>query len=110
MTISYNLPLSHTPAHSHHRDALDFDQNSRVGKVGHRDQRAAWPWREVSLTRLAQAASDALDTPALHQRWLDMGERTPEPNERTPEYLTKLLPVEIERWRAPIRASGVLIE
>jgi hypothetical protein len=35
---------------------------------------------------------------------------TPEPNERTPEYLTKLLPVEIERCRAPIRASGVLIE
>jgi tripartite-type tricarboxylate transporter receptor subunit TctC len=62
------------------------------------------------IQRLAQAASDALDTPALHQRWLDMGEGTPEPNERTPEYLTKLLPVEIERWRAPIRASGVLIE
>jgi tripartite-type tricarboxylate transporter receptor subunit TctC len=62
------------------------------------------------IQRLAQAASDALDTPALHQRWLDMGLRTPEPNERTPEYLTKLLPVEIERWRAPIRASGVLIE
>jgi tripartite-type tricarboxylate transporter receptor subunit TctC len=62
------------------------------------------------IQRLAQAASDALDTPALHQRWLDMGLRTPEPNERTPEYLTKLLPVDIERWRAPIRASGVLIE
>ena len=62
------------------------------------------------IQRLSQAASDALDTPALHQRWLDMGLRTPEPNERTPEYLTKLLPVEIERWRAPIRASGVLIE
>jgi len=62
------------------------------------------------IQRLAKAASDALDTPALHQRWLDMGLRTPEPNERTPEYLTKLLPVEIERWRAPIRASGVLIE
>jgi hypothetical protein len=29
------------PAHSHHRDALDFDQNSGVGKVGHRDQGAA---------------------------------------------------------------------
>jgi hypothetical protein len=29
------------PAQSHHRDALDFDQNSRVGKVGHRDQGAA---------------------------------------------------------------------
>ena len=29
------------PAQSHHCDTLDFDQNSRVGKVGHRDQGAA---------------------------------------------------------------------
>ena len=25
------------PAQSHHRDALDLDQNSRMGEVGHRD-------------------------------------------------------------------------
>jgi tripartite-type tricarboxylate transporter receptor subunit TctC len=62
------------------------------------------------IRRLGQAASDALDTPAFRQRLLDVGLRAPEPNERTPEYLTKLLPVEIERWRAPIKASGVLIE
>ena len=62
------------------------------------------------IHRLAQAASDALDTPELRQRWLDVGLRAPEPNERTPEYLTKLLPVEIDRWREPIKASGVLIE
>jgi len=62
------------------------------------------------IQRLAKAASDALDTPTLHQRWLDMGLRVPEPNERTPEYLSKLVPIEIERWRAPIKASGVLME
>lgn len=62
------------------------------------------------IQRLAQAASDVLDTPTLRQRWLDMGLRVPEPNERTPEYLSKLVPVEIERWRAPIKASGVLME
>ena len=62
------------------------------------------------IQRLAQAASYALDTPTLHQRWFDMGLRTPEPNERTPEYLTTWIPVEIERWRVPIKGSGVLIE
>jgi len=62
------------------------------------------------IQRLAQAASDALDTPTLRQRWFDMGLRVPEPKERTPEYLSKLVPVEIERWRAPIKASGVLME
>ena len=36
------VTLSRTPARSHHCDALDFDQNSGVGKVGHRDQRAGW--------------------------------------------------------------------
>ena len=30
------------PTQSNHRDALNFNQNSRMGKVGHRDQGAAW--------------------------------------------------------------------
>src|SRR5262249_49081429 len=62
------------------------------------------------IQRLGQAASDVLDTPAFRQRSLDLGLRVPEPNERTSGYLSKLLPVEIERWRAPIKASGVFIE
>ena len=64
----------------------------------------------ITIIQRRPAASDALDTPTLYQRWLDMGLRVPEQNERTPEYLSKLVPVEIERWRAPIKASGVLIE
>jgi hypothetical protein len=29
------------------------------------------------------------------------------PEQRTPEYLAKLLPVEVERWGKVIRAAGI---
>jgi tripartite-type tricarboxylate transporter receptor subunit TctC len=64
----------------------------------------------VIIQRLAKAASSALDAPALQQRWYELGLPVPTPQERTPEYLAKLLPADIARWAGPIKASGVLIE
>lgn len=64
----------------------------------------------IIIQRLAKAASNALDAPALQQRWRELGLRVPAPQERTPEYLVKLLPAEIAKWAGPIKASGVLIE
>jgi tripartite-type tricarboxylate transporter receptor subunit TctC len=62
------------------------------------------------IQRLAKAASDALETPALRQRYLEVGLRVPAPQERSPEYLAKLLPAEMARWAGPIKASGVLMD
>jgi tripartite-type tricarboxylate transporter receptor subunit TctC len=62
------------------------------------------------IQRLAKAASDALETTALRQRYLEVGLRVPAPQERSPDYLARLLPVEMARWAGPIKATGVLMD
>ena len=47
---------------------------------------------------------------ALHQvkgHIKGIGVTIPAAERRTPEYLTKFVPAEIERWARPIKASGV---
>jgi putative tricarboxylic transport membrane protein len=48
---------------------------------------------DAIVRRLAQAASQTVDTPAVRER-------------RSPEYLAKFIPAEIEKWAAVIKASG----
>jgi tripartite-type tricarboxylate transporter receptor subunit TctC len=62
------------------------------------------------VERLAKATSEALDTPAVRQRLLDLGLRVPRPEERTPAYLAKLVPAEIKKWAGPIKASGASVD
>jgi tripartite-type tricarboxylate transporter receptor subunit TctC len=59
------------------------------------------------VRRLARAASDALDAPGVRQRLSELGLTVPPAAERTPEYLAKFVPAEIEKWAAPIRAAGI---
>jgi putative tricarboxylic transport membrane protein len=58
------------------------------------------------VQRLAKASSDAVDTPAVRERFKSIGITSPTPERRTPEYLTKFVASEIERWAGPIKASG----
>ena len=62
------------------------------------------------VRRLAKATSEALDTPAVAQRLLQLGLRVQPPEQRTPEYLAKFVPAEIEKWAGPIKASGVSMD
>jgi tripartite-type tricarboxylate transporter receptor subunit TctC len=59
------------------------------------------------VRRLAKASNDAVETPALRERFQSLGVTIPAPERRTPEYLARFVPAEIERWAAPIKASGV---
>src|SRR5205807_767672 len=59
------------------------------------------------VRRLAQATNDAVDTPAVRERFKNLGVTIPAAERRTPEYLTRFVPAEIERWARPIKASGV---
>jgi tripartite-type tricarboxylate transporter receptor subunit TctC len=59
------------------------------------------------VRRLNKAMSDALDDPAMRRRLEDLGLEIVAPERRTPEYLAKLVPQEIERWAKPILAAGV---
>jgi tripartite-type tricarboxylate transporter receptor subunit TctC len=57
--------------------------------------------------RLSKAASQTLDTPSVRERIEGLGYDPPPPNERTPEYMEKFIPAEIERWAAAIKAAGI---
>jgi tripartite-type tricarboxylate transporter receptor subunit TctC len=62
------------------------------------------------IERLAKASSDAIDTPAVIERFKSIGVVVTPKDRRSPEYLTKFIKSEIERWTAPIKASGVSLD
>jgi tripartite-type tricarboxylate transporter receptor subunit TctC len=57
--------------------------------------------------KLNKAMSDTLDDPAIRKRLEELGLEIAPPERRTPEYLAKLLPEEIERWAKPVHAAGI---
>ena len=58
------------------------------------------------VQRLAKALNEAVETPAVRERYRSIGVTIPAPERRTPEYLAKFVPSEIARWAGPIKASG----
>jgi tripartite-type tricarboxylate transporter receptor subunit TctC len=62
------------------------------------------------IRHLSKAVSETLDTPSVRQRLESLGQRIVTPDRRGLEYLAKLLPEEIDRWAAPIRASGTTMD
>jgi len=65
---------------------------------------------DAIVRRMSRSASDAQDTPAIRQRLEGLGLRIPPPDQRTPQYLAKLIPGEIARWAGPIKASGAQVD
>jgi len=62
---------------------------------------------ETIVRRLNKAMSDTLDNPSVRKRLEDLGLEIVPPERRSPEYLAKFLPEEIERWGKVIRAAGI---
>jgi tripartite-type tricarboxylate transporter receptor subunit TctC len=58
------------------------------------------------VRHLAKAVNEAVETPTTRERFKGIGVTIPPAERRTPEYLAKFVPGEIERWAAPIKASG----
>jgi tripartite-type tricarboxylate transporter receptor subunit TctC len=61
---------------------------------------------EAIVRRLAKASNDAVEMPAVRERYKGIGVTIPAAERRTPEYLAKFVPSEIARWAGPIKASG----
>jgi len=59
------------------------------------------------VQRLNKAMSDTLDDAGVRSKLEQLGLEIVPPERRTPEYLAKFLPEEIERWAVPIRAAGI---
>jgi tripartite-type tricarboxylate transporter receptor subunit TctC len=62
---------------------------------------------DVIVRKLNAAINRSLESPALRQSLEELGLEIVPPERRTPEYLAKFLPEEIERWAKPIRAAGI---
>ncbi len=62
---------------------------------------------EAIVRRLAKAASDTVDRASVRSRLETVGVTIPAPERRSPEYLARYIPSEIEKWAGPIKASGV---
>jgi tripartite-type tricarboxylate transporter receptor subunit TctC len=65
---------------------------------------------QAIVQRMAKASSDAIDTPAVIDRYKAIGVVVTANDRRSPEYLTRFVKSELERWAAPIKASGVVLD
>jgi tripartite-type tricarboxylate transporter receptor subunit TctC len=62
------------------------------------------------VAKLNQAAVQAIESPQVKERLSGLGANLAAPDRRSPEYLGKFVQSEIEKWAAPIKASGASIE
>jgi tripartite-type tricarboxylate transporter receptor subunit TctC len=62
---------------------------------------------DVIVRKLNKAMSDTLDDPTVHKRLEDLGLEIAAPERRSPEYLAKLVPEEVERWAKVVHAAGI---
>ena len=76
----------------------------------------AYTWNAIFLPKnapanvvkkLNDAAVQAMNTPAVRDRLQGLGAMIVSQDRRSPEYLGKFVQSEVEKWAAPIKASGV---
>lgn len=65
---------------------------------------------EPIVKKLHDAMLQAMDSPAVKERLQSLGAVLVAPERRSPEYLAGFVTSEIEKWAAPIKASGVSVE
>jgi tripartite-type tricarboxylate transporter receptor subunit TctC len=79
----------------------------------------AYTWNAIFLPKgapadivkkLNDAAVQAMKTPAVRERLEGLGAVIVPEDRATPEYLGQFLKSEIEKWAAPIKASGVSVD
>jgi tripartite-type tricarboxylate transporter receptor subunit TctC len=62
---------------------------------------------DAIVKKLNGAAVAAINTPAVKERLQSLGATVAKPDEQSPEFLGAFVKSEIEKWAAPIKASGV---
>ncbi len=62
---------------------------------------------EAIVRRLQSATVEALKTPSVRDKLEKLGATVASPDQMTPEHLGNLVRSEMQKWAAPIRASGV---
>jgi tripartite-type tricarboxylate transporter receptor subunit TctC len=95
--------LPHLPS-AHEQGLADFDANYWYALFL---PRGASP---PIVRKLHDAATAAMDNPSVRQRVAQFGLSIAAPERRSPEYLQEFVELEIEKWAAPIKASGATEE
>jgi tripartite-type tricarboxylate transporter receptor subunit TctC len=62
------------------------------------------------VRKLNKAMSDTIDNPNIRKRLEELGLEILPPDQRSPEYLAKFLPQDIERWGKVIKAAGIVAD
>jgi tripartite-type tricarboxylate transporter receptor subunit TctC len=62
------------------------------------------------VQKLNAATIATLDSPSVQERMKQVGAELAAPEQRSSEYLGKLVETEIVKWAGPIKASGVTAE
>jgi tripartite-type tricarboxylate transporter receptor subunit TctC len=79
----------------------------------------AYTWNAVFLPKgapddivkkLNAAAAEAMNTPAFRDRLASVGAQVVSADRTSPEYLAGFVKSEIQKWEAPIKASGVKVQ
>ena len=65
---------------------------------------------DAIVQRLAQATNEAVESPAVRDRFKQLGVVVPAKERRTPEYLRKFVITETARRATPIKNSGAVID
>lgn len=60
------------------------------------------------VRKLAKATSDTLDIPEVRARLTSLGLNIAAAERRTPEYVAAVVKSDLEKWRAPVLASGIV--
>jgi tripartite-type tricarboxylate transporter receptor subunit TctC len=63
---------------------------------------------ETIVRKLAKATSDTLDIPEVRARLTSLGLNIAAPERRTPEYVAAVVKSDLEKWHAPVLASGIV--
>jgi tripartite-type tricarboxylate transporter receptor subunit TctC len=62
------------------------------------------------VQRLHEATIAMMDTPSVQERMRELGVDLAEPELRSSEYLRTFVESEIDKWAAPIKASGLSMD
>jgi tripartite-type tricarboxylate transporter receptor subunit TctC len=62
------------------------------------------------IAKLNAAVRDSLADPAVRQRFADMGQEIPAPEQQTPAALAALQKAEIDKWWPIIKTAGIKAE
>ena len=65
---------------------------------------------EPIVRKLNRVMSEMLDNPSIRKKLEELGLEIVAPERRSPEYLAKYLPEEIERWAKPIQQAGISVD